>query len=399
MVSFVRGKCHKRITTSCSRRVQGTLVLLGQDREIGGEKGPGGRPWGLAVLITSLLPKSGLVSGLGSGESAREVKLGGDALDTVGRVDVLDKGELVAGGGTLAGDDGGGSKEVLPDLRACLLACRDTSHARQQDMGTHPEPSLAVLGLDLLAVAHPVSVPPPESGRVVNADGVNVLDFEASALKLVDEETKRGRSVGAGEDVLVHEETPDEILVLPGLPEAGNLEEEDTIVLKHVVDLAEEGGEVANTDVLGHLETGNSLVLALWDGDITVVHAENLALLLRDAVLAKTVVAPGSLVATKRDTSDVSTVVDTGKLGQGTPATADVEHAVALLQLNLLADNRELVVLKLLQRFFLVDVGDDTRGVDHARTEEPTVEVITTVVVVADLLLICELSAMYTGIG
>lgn len=62
--------------------------------------------------------------GLGEGASAvngilaslGEAVLGGDTLNTVGRVDVLDKGELPAGGTTLAGGDGGGSKEVLPDL-------------------------------------------------------------------------------------------------------------------------------------------------------------------------------------------------------------------------------------------------------------------------------------------
>ena len=42
--------------------------------------------------------------------------LGVDALDTVSRVDVLDKGNLPAGSTTLAGSDGRGSEEVLPDL-------------------------------------------------------------------------------------------------------------------------------------------------------------------------------------------------------------------------------------------------------------------------------------------
>jgi len=49
-------------------------------------------------------------------ESARETELGVDTLDTVGRVDVLDHGDLVAGGGTLTGDDGRVGKEVFPDL-------------------------------------------------------------------------------------------------------------------------------------------------------------------------------------------------------------------------------------------------------------------------------------------
>ena len=43
-----------------------------------------------------------------------------DALDTVSRVDVLDQGDLVAGGTTLARGDGAVSKEVLPDLQSCV---------------------------------------------------------------------------------------------------------------------------------------------------------------------------------------------------------------------------------------------------------------------------------------
>lgn len=65
---------------------------------------------------------------MGAGESAvgtvdgglastSETVLGGDALNAVGRVDVLDQGELPAGGTALAGGDGGGSQEVLPDLK------------------------------------------------------------------------------------------------------------------------------------------------------------------------------------------------------------------------------------------------------------------------------------------
>lgn len=48
--------------------------------------------------------------------SAREGELGVDTLNAVSRVDVLDEGELPACGGTLARNDGRGSKEVLPDL-------------------------------------------------------------------------------------------------------------------------------------------------------------------------------------------------------------------------------------------------------------------------------------------
>lgn len=49
-------------------------------------------------------------------ESARETELSVNTIGTVSRVDVLDHGDLVASGGTLARDDGRVGKEVFPDL-------------------------------------------------------------------------------------------------------------------------------------------------------------------------------------------------------------------------------------------------------------------------------------------
>lgn len=60
--------------------------------------------------------EGGLSGGLGGAKSA-EAELSVDALDTVGGVDVLDHGDLVASGGTLTRDDGGVGKEELPDLK------------------------------------------------------------------------------------------------------------------------------------------------------------------------------------------------------------------------------------------------------------------------------------------
>ena len=295
-------------------------------------------------------------------------KLGLDTINTVGRVNVLDESDLEASSTALAGDDGGVGKEELPDT----------------------EPSLAVLGLDLVLVGHPVAVPSPEGSRVVNTDSINVLDLETGTLKLIDNPAKRSRSVSAREDVLVHEETPSEILVLPSLADTGVLEEEDTIIVKHVVNLLKEAREVTNTNVLRHFETGDLLVTTLGDGDITVVLANNLALLLRNASLAHAAVAPSGLVAAESNTSNPGTILLTGEASKSTPTTANVEHGVALGKTDLLTDNGKLVVLEFLKRLLAVDVGDDTRSVNHAGTKEPAVEIITTVVVVTNLLLVWQ---------
>ena len=255
-------------------------------------------------------------------------------------------------------------------------------------VGTYAEPSRAVLGLNLLTVGNPVAVPLPQRRRVVHTDGVDALDLEAGGLKRVRDVAERSRGVGTGEDVLVHEQTPDEILVLPVLAEAGVLQEEHTVVVEHLVHLPEESTQLANTDVLGHLQTRDLLVAALGDRDVSVVHAKDLALLLGNADVAHGLVAPGGLVAAERNTRDLSSVVDTGEAREGAPTAADVEQRIALLETDLLTDNGELVVLDLLQRLLFLDIGDDAGRVDHAGTEEPAVEVVTAVVVVTALLLV-----------
>jgi hypothetical protein len=74
---------------------------------------------------------------------------------------------------------------------------------------------------------------------------------------------------------------PDEVLVLPGGTNTGDLVDNDTIVVQQVVQLAQPFRVAADTDVLGHLEARN-LVVGGTSGDITVVLAENASLISSD---------------------------------------------------------------------------------------------------------------------
>ena len=299
-------------------------------------------------------------------QSGGQGELGRDTLNTVGRVDVLDQGDLVAGGSALTGDDGGVGKEELPDL----------------------EPSDTVLGDDGLLVAEPVSVPSPQSGGVVDTDGIDRLALETGTLKVVNKETKWGRGISSWEDVSVHKETPDEVLELPSLAKSSNLQEESSIVIEHLIDLSQERLEMADTNVLSHFKAGDLVVAAFWDWNIAVIHAENAGLLLWNTDAAETGVTPGGLVASESDTGNVGAEVDGSKLGKSSPSAADVEHSLALLEIDLLADDSQLVVLEFLEGLLLVDIRDNAGSVDHAWAKEPAVEVVTSVVVITDLLLI-----------
>lgn len=222
----------------------------------------------------------------------------------------------------------------------------------------------------------------------MDSDGIDRLNFKSSTLQVINEESKRGRSIGSRKDVFVHEKTPDQILILPRLTKPSNLQEKDSIVIKHVINLLQERLEVADADVLCHLKTSDFVVFAFWNWNIAVIHAEDSALLFCDTGFAEAVVSPGSLVTTKGNTSNIGTKVDTGKLSQSTPATSDIKHALILLQINLLAYDGKLVILKFFKSFLLVDVGDNTGGVNHTWAEEPSIEIIASIIVISDLLLI-----------
>ena len=52
------------------------------------------------------------------------------------------------------------------------------------------EPSVTVLGNDIVLVTDPVFVPTVDGSRVMDTKNVNILDFEASSLELL-KKTKR----------------------------------------------------------------------------------------------------------------------------------------------------------------------------------------------------------------
>ena len=81
---------------------------------------------------------------------------------------------------------------------------------------------------------------------------------------------------------------------------------------------------MSDTNVLSHLEAGDLVITSFWERNVTIVHAKNIALFFRDTGFTKSIVSPGGLVAAESDTSYMGTKVDTCKLGQSSPSTANV---------------------------------------------------------------------------
>ena len=106
-------------------------------------------------------------------------------------------------------------------------------------------------------------------------------------------------------------------------------------------------------------------------GDLAVVHAQNARLVVAYAVILDTLVTESGLLPGEGDTSSVAAIVLCSKGSERAPAAADVEQAVLGLQVELRADESELVVLQFFERLSASEVLDDTRGVNHTRTQEP----------------------------
>ncbi len=85
-----------------------------------------------------------------------------DALNTVNKVEVFDKGDLETGGSTLSGGNGRVGKEKFPDLEDVR------ERLEKRAWRTYTIPAGAVFGFNLLLVCGPVPVPPPDSCAVVH---------------------------------------------------------------------------------------------------------------------------------------------------------------------------------------------------------------------------------------
>ena len=169
----------------------------------------------------------------------------------------------------------------------------------------------------------------------MHAEDVDVLDLESGSLDLGDDPTERAGRIRTGENVFVHEEAPNEILILPWGTDAGDLEHKDAVVLEEVVHLAEECTVTANTDVLGHLEGDNLGVRSAATGNITVVEAKDTGAGGVAAIVGNTRVTEPGLVLAEGDTGNFTAVVLVGEGTEGTPAAADIKETVLRLQVEL----------------------------------------------------------------
>ena len=127
---------------------------------------------------------------------------------------------------------------------------------------------------------------------------------------------------------------------------------------------------------LCHLETNNLGEGTLLRGYFSVVHTLNAGTGGIAAIGLDPLVTELGLVLAESNTSDITVVVFMGESSKGAPSTSNVEQTIVGLEVEFLANHGQLVVLELLEAFLLFNVQNDARGIDHAGTKEPFVEVI-----------------------
>jgi len=99
------------------------------------------------------------------------------------------------------------------------------------------------------------------------------------------------------------QKSPVEILILPTSSNTSNLEDHNTIVSKEVVDILEESRVSPNTDMFGHFETRDLVVVPCSVGDISEIVAEDSTLRFGNVVLLQSLSTEFSLFPSECDCS------------------------------------------------------------------------------------------------
>jgi len=101
---------------------------------------------------------------------------------------------------------------LVPSHVPVLFFSPGNDRRHSQEIDPDSVPPVTILLDNLVLVANPVLVPAVNGCRVVDTKNIDVFDLKSSRLDLADDPAERTRGVCAGEDILVHENTPVRLL-------------------------------------------------------------------------------------------------------------------------------------------------------------------------------------------
>ena len=118
-------------------------------------------------------------------------------------------------------------------MKNTTRGCDEPGNDSGPSQKEHPYavPALPIGSDDLVFVGHPVLVPAPDGSGIVDTKNVDILDLKAIILELkssqqydtsertganlANDPVQSARGISTREDIFVHEQAPDEVLVLP----------------------------------------------------------------------------------------------------------------------------------------------------------------------------------------
>mmetsp|Transcript_37421 Transcript_37421/g.83265 ORF Transcript_37421/g.83265 Transcript_37421/m.83265 type:complete len:404 (-) Transcript_37421:1461-2672(-) len=241
---------------------------------------------------------------------------------------------------------------------------------------------------DVLLALLPPLAPLTQSDGVVRPNVRDAMHAEASPPCSLHHGPHAGQ-VASREDVLADEVTAAAVRLVPLIRAANGLDDSPAAWLQHVADGGEVGLEVLVADCLDHLNA-HHLVVGASAWAVPVVAEQQ-----RDLLLQACCLDAGrglcQLLLGQGQPSHPAAGGLSRPDGKAPPATPDLQHMVALLDLGLLDDRVNLVELGLVQGLALVM---NSGAVRHGLIQEQRVHGVASIVVLLNVL-----AAALNGVG
>jgi hypothetical protein len=156
------------------------------------------------------------------------------------------------------------------------------------------------------------------------------LNLKTAAFNLSDVPEKWARGIRTGEDVFSHEDSPDEVLILPESSQTCNLEEENTVVLEEWLNLSHEVLVVSDSNMLTHFKASDLVELLVHvHSQITVVEEDQVDFAF-NAVFLYFLFSIFELTFGDSHTNTFNVEVFGAVNQPGSPSTTEVKNAVSV---------------------------------------------------------------------
>jgi hypothetical protein len=223
-------------------------------------------------------------------------------------------------------------------------------------------PTFAIFFDYFFTIGAPVLVPFEDCDSVVYTTILNAMDFKTGAFKLVNNPIEWAGCICARENIAVHEQPPDKVLVLPAAAKASYLQIEDAVFLEQCTYLVEESLVVLDTNVLRHLKASDSIIF-FRRRDFAIVFADPGYAVLYSLTLGS-ILRPINLFLGQRDACGMRFEVLCSMTDESAPSAANIQVLCLRFQLHIFAYGVHFTLLCLLKRF-LLGIYKHSRGINH----------------------------------